>query len=298
MEQWHFKNIRLLMGEPRTDVRYGLRAVLEGAGFEHIEDASQVSIVRQSVMNNSVDLLICDTHLPDGDFEHLIHQIRHHEIGDNPFLNIITIIPAADEQTIKRVLNSGTDDIVVMPVSGGQLMDRVQHLIEERKPFVVTTDYIGPDRRNGPRPGTQTIPRIDVPNPLRAMVQERPDKDDLQAEIGAMVRVLNEMKIERHAYQIVYLVEKIAPADAPGPEVGNERAYLERLTWVTHDISRRVEGSLFADWSERCQTLTALMDRIRKAGMTVGENDSVALRGLAQGFKTDIAEEQRATQFA
>jgi len=297
MEQWHLKNIRLLMGEPSTDVRYGLRAVLSGAGFEHIEDAGQVSVVRQAVMNNSVDLLVCDTHLPDGDFEQLIHQIRHHEIGDNPFLNIITIVPQTDEKTIKRVLGSGTDDILVMPISGGQLMDRVTHLIQERKPFVVTTDYIGPDRRKGHRPGTQKIPRVDVPNPLKTMVQERPNKENLRNEIAAMVTVMNEMKIERHAYQIVYLVERIAPTGDAAPDDGNLGQHLERLSWVARDIAHRVEGSLFADWGERCQALVALTTRIGEAGMKPAANDFDALRKLAQGFKTEISEEQRMAQF-
>lgn len=298
MEQWQYKNIRLLMGEPSADVRYGLRASLAKAGFEHIEDVGQVSMVRRSVMNDNVDLLICDTHLPDGDFDNLIQQIRHHEVGNNPFINIITILPAADEGSIKKVLNSGTDDIVVMPVSGRQLMDRVRHMIEERKPFVVTTDYIGPDRRKGPRPGTQTIPRIDVPNPIRTMVQERPDKENLRAEIAATVTVLNEMKIERHAYQIAYLVERIAPDGMGASDIGNERAYLERLAWVAHDLSRRVENSVFGDWAEPCRALVALMDQVRKAGMTVGEDESRALRKLAQGFKTDISEVQWTAQSA
>ena len=206
MEDWNFKSIRLIIGEPVEDIRFGLRSALTAAGFEQIEDTSRISTIRESIMNNGVDLLVCDMHLSDGDIDNLIHQIRHQEVGNNPFVTIITLIPTADEPMIKKVINSGTDDILVMPISPENLMKRVVHLIHKRKPFVVTTDYIGPNRRERHRPGTQKIPQIEVPNPLKVMVEDKPDWNKLQTEIEATAKLLNEQKIERHAYQIVYLL--------------------------------------------------------------------------------------------
>lgn len=296
MENWNFKNIRLVIAEPVDDVRFGLRDALSGAGFEQIDDTSMVSVVHESIANNGVDLLICNMHLSDGGFDNLIHQIRHQEIGNNPFVTIITLIPMADEQMIKKVICSGTDDIMVMPISPENLMKRVVHLIHERKPFVVTTDYIGPDRRERDRPGTQKIPRIEVPNPLKVMVGDKPDWVKLQTEIEAAAMVLNEQKIERHAYQIVYLVEKIVQIYPMKPEDESVLSNLDRLALVSNDINHRVGGGHYAHWGERCRSLVRVMNRVRDAHMTPNDTDVFELRNLAEDFKNEISRDKPAAR--
>ena len=297
MEDWNFKNIRLVIGEPRDDVRFGLRAALSAAGFEQIEDTGKISTVRESVANNGVDLLVCDMHLSDGDMGNLIHQIRHQEVGNNPFVTIITLIPMADEQMIKKVIGSGTDDILVMPISPENLMKRVVHLIHERKPFVVTTDYIGPDRREGHRPGTQKIPLIEVPNLLKVMVEGEPDRVKFKTEIEAAALVLNEQKIERHAYQIVYLVEKIAQIYPMNPGDESVLSNLDRLALVSNDINDRVDGSHYTHWGGHCRSLVKVMNRVRDAHMTPNDTDVVELRNLAEAFKNEISREERTARF-
>lgn len=297
MEDWNFKNIRLVVAEPVEDIRFGLRDALSKAGFEQIKDTSRVSVVRESIVNNEVDLLVCDTHMSDGDIDNLIHQIRHQEVGNNPFINIITLIPKADRPMIKKVISSGTDDILVMPISPENLIKRVVHLIHERKPFVVTTDYIGPDRREGHRPGTQKILQIEVPNPLKVMVEDEPDWNKLQTEIKATALVLNEHKIERHAYQIVYLVEKIVQIYPMNPGDETVLANLDRLSLVSNDINYRVVGSHHAHWGELCRSLVRVMNRVRDAHMTPNDTDVFELRNLAEAFKNEISQEERAARF-
>lgn len=299
MERCNFKNVNLVIAEPNEAVRFGLRGALMRVGFVHIADTGDFSTVRDMCANDGADLLICGTRLTDGDFDGLIHHIRHHDLGNNPFVNIITMIPAADEQTIRKAINAGTDDILVMPFSPGRLLERIDHMVRERKPFVVTTDYIGPDRRTGHRPGSQVIPQIEVPNPLRAMVEAAPDRDKLRAEIEAMAKMLNEQKIERHAFQIVYLAEKIDRITTAVPGDDSVRPDLERLLWVSNDIGRRVAGTAYAHWDERCRSLVGIMTRVRRANMKPSARDLLDLNGLAKTFKLDIRNiEQPAARIA
>ena len=39
-----------------------------------------------------------------------------------------------------------SDDLLLMPVAPAQVMTRIDNLMQGRKPFIVTHDYIGPDR--------------------------------------------------------------------------------------------------------------------------------------------------------
>ena len=300
MERQHFENIRLIIGEPRDDVRMGLKTALSAEGFEqaHIESTDKISAVRDAVVNNQADLFVCDARLSDGDFDNLIHQVRHHEVGNNPFINVITLISSADKQTIMKSMNSGTDVILVKPISPGKVVEWVENMIHERKPFVVTTDYIGPNRRTKHRQGTQKIPLIEVPNPLKAKVEGEPDEGKLRAEIDAMAEVLNEQKIERHAYQIVYLVERLVPTYAEGPVDDSAVADLDRLLAVSNDISRRVAGSCFADWNENCQALVNVVGRIQETPITPNEKDLKNLCNLAEIFKSQFCPAERAAKVA
>ncbi len=291
MECQNFKNVRLIIGEPSDDVRIKLMSALSAKGFdpEYIQDTNKVSVIRDAVVNNQADLVVCEARLMDGDFDNLIHQVRHHEAGTNPFVNVITLVPTtADKQTIRKSIDSGTDDIMIKPNSPEDIMERIKHMIHGRKPFVVTTDYIGPNRRPKPRPGTQEIPLIEVPNPLKAKVEGKPDEDKLQAEIDAMAEVLNEQKIERHAYQIVYLVERLIPAYAEFPiDESAVAEFVDRLRSVSNDISRRVDGSRYTHWKELCLSLVDVVGCIEETPIAPNEKDLNNLRNLAEIFKYD-----------
>lgn len=300
MERQNFKNVRLIIGGPSREVRMGLKSVLSAEGFEHgnMQDTDKVSGVRDAIVNNYADLVVCDAHLSDGDFDNLIHQVRHHELGNNPFVNVITFISTADKKKISKSINSGTDVILVKPISPGKVVERVENMIDERKPFVVTTDYIGPNRHTKHRPGTQKIPLIKVPNPLKAKVRGEPDEGKLRAEIDAMAKVLNEQKIERHAYQIVYLVERLVPTYAEGPVDDSAVADFDRLLAVSNDINRRVAGSSFADWKENCQALVNVVGHIRETPITPNEEDLKNLWNLAEIFKFQSCSAERAAKVA
>lgn len=290
MEHQNLKNVRLIIGEPSHEVRMGLKSVLSTEGFEHgnMQDTDKVSVICDAVVNNQADLIVCDARLTDGDLDNLIHQVRHHEVGTNPFVNVITLIPKADKKTISKSMDSGTDAILVKPISPGKVVERINHMIHERKPFVVTTDYIGPNRRQKHRPGTQKIPLIEVPNPLKAKVEGEPDEDKLRAEIDAMAEVLNEQKIERHAFQIVYLVERLNLAYAKSPIDESAVAdFVDRLRSVSNDISRRVDGSRYANWKELCLSLVDVVGCIEETPIAPNEKDLKNLLNMAEIFKYD-----------
>ncbi len=217
MENYSFENIRVFVGDPNREVRDGIRGGLYGQGFRYIMVTDRMSVIETAVATNKVDLMVCDTELPDGDLYDLVYKIRHHELGDNPFIVVTALITEPTPKMVKKIFDAGCDDLIQKPISTGLLFERVLNLARNRKPFVVTSDYIGPNRRTKPRPGIQQIPRIDVPNPLKAKATDNTSAEDIQAEIDKVANVLNEQKMERHAYQIAYLVERVVPLSAPAP---------------------------------------------------------------------------------
>ena len=285
MENYSFENIRVLVGDPNREIRDAVRGGLYGQGFRYILVTEWMSVVESAVATNSVDLMICDTELPDGDFYDLVYKIRHHELGDNPFIVVTALITAPTLQMVKKIFDAGCDDLIPKPISTGLLFERVLNLARNRKPFVVTSDYIGPNRRAKPRPGTQQIPEIDVPNPLNAKATDDTSAEGLQAEIDRVANVLNEQKMERHAYQINYLVERIVPLYQDGTADDSIVTHLDRLLYVSEDISRRLEGTRYHHVGELCQSMVNVVRAVRQAPLSPDRKDIALMPALAQAVK-------------
>ena len=285
MADMDFQRIGLVLGDGNAMIRQGLKGALFTKGFREIIDTDKTSVAREVIKENAVDLLITDYRLPDGDALQLIHDIRHQRVGKNPFMVVITLIDAPEKEVVMKVMDSGSDDIIIKPISAGKLLDRVTMLARERKLFVVTTDYIGPDRRSGHRAGTIDIPKIEVPNPVKAKVSGDTDMDKLQSAIDAVAQVVNEQKMERHAFQIDYLVNIVVPIYRDGNVTKEIIPHLDRLLFVSQDISRRLEGTPFAHVGELCQSMVAVADGIRRKPLAPMAQDIKLLPQLGKAIK-------------
>jgi len=280
MDNYSFENIRVLVGDPNREVRDGIRGGLYGQGFRYIMVTDRMSAIETAVATNKVDLMVCDTELPDGDLYDVVYKIRHNELGDNPFILVTALITAPTPKMVKKIFDAGCDDLIPKPISTGLLFERVLNLARNRKPFVVTSDYIGPNRRAKLRPGTQQIPGIEVPNPLSAGSDT--NAEDLQAEIDRVVNVLNEQKMERHAFQINYLVERIVPLYEDGTADESIVPHLDRLLYVSEDISRRLEGTRYQHVGELCQSMVNVVKAVRQAPLSPDRKDVALMPALAQ----------------
>lgn len=263
MAEFRFDNVRLVLGDKNRQVRHAVKSALYARGFRNLVDTGTFSHVQQAVAENQADLLICDVDFPEGDVCDLVHSARHHTIGNNPFLVVISLISDPTMDGVKRVIDSGADDVIVKPLAMDHLLHRIESLCRGRKPFAVTHDYIGPDRRKAPRPGEgQQLPLIEVPNPLRSKATGISDGLALQRMIDAAATRLNETKMERYAVQISFLIDRILGVYKEGKPAETLHADLSRLLYVGEDLGRRLRGTPYAHVSELAMSLVALTQRI------------------------------------
>ena len=126
----------------------------------------------------------------------------------------------------------------------------------------MTTDYIGPDRRNDSTRASD-IETIEVPNVLRAKVDNDPAAAAPEA-VEAALEAINMQKLQRHDFQIGVLVAFIVESyEGGGPET--RAVDLDRLLHVTADLSRRIQGTAYAHISSLCQALARIARSISAA---------------------------------
>lgn len=108
----------ILLVEDDEAIRTALRLGLEEAGFR-INEAETLEEARQAQLK-SVDLILLDLGLPDGDGLCLCEEVCREE---GPPVIILTA--QDDEQDIIRGLNLGADDYVTKPFKFGVLLSRI-----------------------------------------------------------------------------------------------------------------------------------------------------------------------------
>ncbi len=295
MEKLALDQIDILLIDPDRAVRSTIRNILVDNGFRNVSVGSGIADIQTKFQIAMPDLLISDIKLGDGNFSDFVYKVRHHDVGGNPFLPIIATAWSPTSDDVRSVVQSGADDIVAKPLSAGQLLQRIMMLIKARKPFVVTSAYIGPDRRKAGDDhdrGGQHIEQVRVPNVLRAKAlgDGRANIALIQREIDACSQKVNLQKLDRHAHQALWLVERIVPGLAfGGPDESTLRS-LERLLYVAEDIGRRMVGTPFAHVGELCQSLINVTGRILEAGDFPAPKDVDLLRPLATAIQRGFSE--------
>ena len=183
---------------------------------------------------------------------------------------------------VSKAVNVGADGLLVKPASPRNIYDRVQSCIEGRKKFVVTADYVGPDRRKSSRPGID-IPLLDVPNTLRMKALGQWNAANGQEALAQGLVGLREQKARRNAFQVPFLIEFALPGMRSNPPDQMALEHLERVPAVVSDLERRyMPGELDHRVETACKALAALMDRIRKSeGGTALDADLLQLQKLS-----------------
>lgn len=228
---------------------------LNEAGLKNtnIYEGGDIESVATAVSDpNGPDIVICDVTENGDEACQVFSAIRHNQLGTNPFICIIAVAWSPRQPLVSKVVNSGADLLVAAPISPALILDRISSLVHSRKPFVVTTDYVGPDRRlSEDCERGSDIPLIDVPNSLRDKALGQFDSNRIREEIDATRANINGQKIERQAYQITYLADLITHEFSKDPE-SIDRRRLKNLETLVNDLKMRAFTAGARELEELC----------------------------------------------
>jgi DNA-binding response OmpR family regulator len=284
-----FDDVRIVLADSRAFVRHSIKMALNDCGFRHVIDAADVAELTDVLNGNPPpDLLICDADLRGGDVNRFIATMRHHEVGLNPFLPVIAVTWTPTIDVVKAAVDAGTDFLLAAPVAPNQILARIWALIHRRKPFVITPDYVGPDRRTSPRAGE--TPLYQPPNALRAKALGEWDEDVAKQEVEAAIASIDVRKIESVVFDLAHM------ADELGGLAGSLKRYgiiarIDRMMSLATDIDTRTRERKYEHLHP---IVDAIRDHIRKmraeeAGPTTRTLE--ILKQLCLGLRTALRKE-------
>jgi len=250
MAKYDFSRSKVLIAEQSMMIKQGLRNPLRSMGFRELVDASTVVATLDYLHKESFDFICISAELDNTDSTHLVREIRRGKMHRDPFTVILLVISKTEDVHVKAAINSGADDILVVPFSSEQIFTRMLKILEQRKPFVVTHDYIGPERRGSSRAGASTARQIAVPNPLLARSNNMPDEKYEQAVATASATIDAE-RIRSLAKATLFEVESICAASMAGTMAAGEMVpNFFKLEEISQEMIERLKGKSKTDFLE------------------------------------------------
>ena len=277
MPRLTYETADTLVYDPVAAHRNATRGLLFTLGFRSISSCGTLDVLSQAIKRVPPDLVLCEAFGVDAALCELIQTLRQGSSGHaNPFLVIIVTAWEKNESLVQRVVNSGADDLLLRPFSANLLKSRIDSHVERRKDFVITHEYVGPDRRaNADRGSTADL--FQPPNSLKMKAAEGLSVAEVQAKLAEQLKTakdtLAQEKLRRDAFQICILWRLLQQ-----PETAAADANLTKLRELTHSVAKRCRESALEAALQWCDSIQAATE-----GLQFGVDRNASMHLLGQG---------------
>ena len=278
MSKLSFDSVDVLIYDPVPANRTATRAAMYALGFRRTETVSSLEAFVETVQKSPPDIALCEAQGAAEELCDTIQQLRQGGAGHNPFIVIIVTAWEKSTAMINRVVSSGADDLLLRPFSTALLGSRIETHVERRKNFVITTDYVGPDRRKDAVRAVDTD-LFEPPNSLKMKAKDKLPSDviarRLDLELKSAREKLSSEKLRRDAFQVCILWRLVQ--DAP-LVAGQASPDILKLQALAKSIETRSTDTEFQPAVEWCQSVLAAAEGL---ALGVDRNASMHLLGHA-----------------
>lgn len=296
MANFKLNDVRVVLADSRTNVRSLLKSAFLDIGIRNVVDANKIERLAEIVnYEESADIIICDTGLGD-ELCDLVRDIRNSKIGRNPFVCLLGISWKPVRVEVERMVDAGIDSLIAAPLAPQQMFDRINAMVQDRLPFVVARNYIGPDRRKDAErdPGRSLL---EVPNTLRAKALGDFNSVAMAQAIQRGIVEVRTRKMEIQAVDIAHNVEvMIGGLNTPG--VMLEHARLVQLRKILINLFKSVKRAKMDHLDELSRATMAVMDTLLETYAEPSKNDLELLVQLSMAIRTALQREDHDQEVA
>lgn len=275
-----FEQCDVLLFDPRANSRRQTIHALNTLGFHRILDAQDMAEVEDAANSAKYDLIVADTGGAQSPLCNMIHDLRQNTQPGNPFIGVLLTTWSPTPRNIRRAVNAGSDHVLCQPFSPDQIRARINAVVDDRKPFVVTLEYVGPDRRKaGSR--VSEIELIKVPNSLRAKARSDRKAAATPDAVNAAIAQINRQKISRYDLQIGVLIELLSRSYDRREARGSRATQFNNLLNLLDDLVKRIDETGFAQAAPACEAMIPLIYELvtatEPASETIGTLKHIAM---------------------
>jgi len=256
-DQEMLREVVIYFAEPSEQIRAGFRSTMHSYGIRHEHIFAGIVDLSNAIKASPPDLLIVDGELGLAAFD-LVRDIRQFKLGRNPFIVISVMVDAKTEGAAQRAILSGADDVLIKPVAPGTLLDRVAYFTMHRLPFIVTSDYLGPERRRAANSRPSKIKHLEVVNTLKAKIDgSRLSVADLDRALKGSIDDMMSARLDSNALRLSSVSADILKSYEEKRVDKKVEGQLRMLVDVLQDAARTARTLDDPDLSQVCVKLAS-----------------------------------------
>lgn len=147
-----FKDLNVLVVDDDAVMTRLLRGVLEAFGFNEVDVYNDgiKAFARTSIKHYS--FIICDWKMSKISGIEFVEKIREDSHSPNRFTPIIMLTGKNAKEDVCKARDSGVNEFITKPFTVTSLRTRIIEIIENPRSFIISRNYVGPDRRRKKMP--------------------------------------------------------------------------------------------------------------------------------------------------
>ncbi|MBC7167322.1 response regulator [Phenylobacterium sp.] len=206
-------SLKVLVVDDHANTVRLMSDVLRAAGVGQVFSAPEGLSAREQLARRAPDIVFTDWRMPLMDGLELTRLIRMAAVRPdpripNPEVPVIMVTGHRSAREVEEAREAGVNEFVIKPFTPAALLSRIQLVLSQPRPFIVSNAYIGPDRRrrtelsySGP------LRRTNDPEEVVDIVERRAARETISVELEAMRRLIaTRGGVDRATLQMTYRV--------------------------------------------------------------------------------------------
>jgi two-component system chemotaxis response regulator CheY len=144
---YQFDRLKVLVVDDNAHMRKLVITILQAFGVSQIFEADNGEHAWASLREHNPDVCVLDWMMEGMSGVDLALKIRTDPQTPNPFVPMIRLTGHTHIDRVRQARDAGINEFIAKPVSVKTVMQRLQSVIENPRPFVRTKVYFGPCRR-------------------------------------------------------------------------------------------------------------------------------------------------------
>ncbi|MDB5445749.1 MAG: hypothetical protein JWQ97_1066 [Phenylobacterium sp.] len=144
--------LKVLVVDDNANVQRLISDVLRAGGVGQVETANDGVHARAMLVRWDPHIVFSDWTMPVMGGLELTRSIRRAAVQTdrrvpNPQVPVIIVTGHRNEADVQLARKAGVNEFVIKPFTPAALLSRIQLVLAKPRPFIISEDYIGPDRR-------------------------------------------------------------------------------------------------------------------------------------------------------
>lgn len=149
----NISKIRLLIVDDDAMVIRIVKDMLSVLGFSNFEVARDGKDALDVLKLKDIDIIICDWKMKPMDGLEFTRSVREKLKPPARFVPIIMLTGKNEKRDVESARDAGISEYLIKPFTAQGLSERIKRVVEKPRPFILTKQYRGPDRRRSQKEG-------------------------------------------------------------------------------------------------------------------------------------------------